>query len=281
MKTSLRSIVLIAVALLLCLPGAQFAMSAEAKYSGATDVVSPGSDLTYFDLALQFAPGLAKAPSDGDEISKLPHLGGDDDVTTIASPALGGVERIDIEFDGKPAVLLMFDFGQSDDSAASVNVLALYDMSSKPRLLDALDVGLDRETSFMEPGHISLSPRFGMAFVRNSHHNAGEEYLQTSLIGIWGGKLREVDTIFTMSWFANGEDLRVLPSFASVKGAIGLHFSYDVRRTQCDGGCVPYEQDYPSTTERITARYSWDPGAGKFVRPAKAFDKIPLPDMEE
>jgi hypothetical protein len=177
MKAAIRSMALVAVALLLALFQPQFASAADARYFDASDRVSEGSDLTYFDLAIQFAPGLARMPADGAELSKLPHLDASEEPTTIGDPLIGSVKRIDIELDDKPAALLMFDLGSADGSAANINILALFDMSAKPRLLDAMDVGLDRETSFLEPGYMPLSKKFGMAFIRNSHHNAGEEYL--------------------------------------------------------------------------------------------------------
>jgi hypothetical protein len=125
---------------------------------------------------------------------------------------------------------------------------------------------------------MELSPKFGMTFVRNSHHNAGEEYLQTSLIGIWGGKLHAVDTIFSMSWLAGNSSLRVWPSFALVKGTLALDATFEVKTIHCDDSCGP-DVEYPAIIDRLTARYSWDAAAHKFTRPEHAFDRIPL--MEE
>lgn len=256
------------------------AASAEDKYIEAGDRISENSEITYFDLALQFAPGLADTPSDGRALAAIRHIGGDELPATIASPSIGGIDRIDISQAGKPRMLLLFDLGQADDAAEGINVLALYDMTGAPRLLDAMNVGLDRESSFLEPGYIELSPKFGMALVRNSHHNAGEGYLQSSLIGIWDDKLHVVDTVFSMSWLTGDEDLTVRPSFAPVKGELALDATFTITRKHCEGTCV-LDADYPSMTERVTVRYSWDAAAGKFVRPEKAYDRIPVPDMEE
>jgi len=280
MTVSIRRCVLVAFSFLLSLATTQFAFAAEYGYIGENDVVSESSETTYFDLALQFAPGLANTPSDGRALSAIRHIGGEELPATIASPSIGGIDRIDIRQAGKPRMLLLFDFGQADDAAESINVLALYDMTGTPRLLDAMNVGLDRENSFLEPGFIALSPNFGMAFVRNSHHNAGEEYLQSSLIGIWDGKLHNVDTVFSMSWLTGEEDLTVRPSFAPAKDTLALDATFSITRKHCDGTCVQ-DPDYPSITERVKTRYRWDAAVGKFVRPEKAYDRIPLPDMEE
>lgn len=266
--------------LILILCGPQIASANEVKYFSATDYVQGGLDLNYADLAEEFAPGLDGIPADGKALSKLPQLGGGDMITTIANPVLGSARRVDISLSGKPAMLVMFDIGQSSNSVASVNVLALYDMTNGPRLLDTMDVGLDRETSFTEPAYMELSSKFGMAFIRNSHHNAGEEYMQTSLIGIWDGKLHEVETLSSYSWMTGDGDTRVLPNFAAVKNAIAFDATFAVKTTRCEGGCMP-DDGYPSTTDNITARYRWDAAKGKFVRPEHAFDKIPQANMEE
>lgn len=280
MNASICHAALIAVALLLSLSSATFAISAELKYIEANDRISDGSKTTYVDLALQFAPGLARNPADGRALSQIRHIGGEESLATITSPSIGGIERVDIELAGKPRMILLIDFGQADDSAEGVSILALYDMAGAPRLLDAMNVGLDRENSFNGPRFFALSSEFGMAFVRSSHHNAGEEYVQASMIGVWGDKLHAVDTIFSMSWNAGSEQVEARVSFGPVEGAVAFDAIVDVRTTSCDGGCeVPEEA--PAKTERLTARYSWDETTGKFVRPAHALDRIPLPDMDE
>lgn len=280
MRVSICRAVLAAFALFLLVTPASFAAATEFKYIDTDDRVSKSAVATYFDLALQFAPGLADTPSDGRGLSAVRHLDGEEFPATIASLSIDRIDRIDIKQAGKPRILVLFDFGQADDAAEGINILALYDMTGAPRLLDAMNVGLDRENSFLEPGYLQLSPKFGMAFVRNSHHNAGEEYLQSSLIGIWDDKLHKVDTVFSMSWRTGEEDLTVRPSFAPVKEALALDATFSITRKHCEGACV-LDADYPSMSERVKARYSWDAVAGKFVRPEKAYDRIPLPDDME
>jgi hypothetical protein len=279
MNISLRPALVFAVFLLSFL-GAQAAVADQSKYFDVKEPIATGAKLTYFDLALQFAPGLAKVPMDGSDLGKLRHVGSNEYPTTIAKPEFGVVERIDIKFDGKPGLLLLFELGQADEAVEVVNVLALYDMSAEPKLLDAMDVGLDRESSFLQQAYVQLSPKFGMAFIRNSHHNAGEEYLLTSMIGIWDGKLHDVDTLSSYSWMTAEKIVETRPSFAAVKGALAIDATFAVKTIQCQDGCDPNGDD-PSTSEKVKARYSWDAASGKFVRPEKAFDRVPQANMEE
>lgn len=253
---------------------------AEVHYIGAHDRVSATSSLTYLDLALQFAPGLSAKPANGDVLARLPHLGGPDMRVTIANPAIGAIERVDLQQDGKPIMALLVGLGSADDAAQSVSILALYDMTGTPRLIDAMDVGMDRETFLQEAGHLVLSPDIAMIFLSNSHHNAGEEYLQTSLIGIWEGKLHEVDTIFSMSWNAGDRRTATTFHFLPVKDAVAVDADVEIRKIHCDDDCAPDSQD-PATIERLRVRYRWNAENGKFTWPAKAYDRIPLPDMEQ
>ena len=254
--------------------------AAELDFIEPGDRVSANSSTTYLDLALQFSPGLNATPADGGGLAKLPHLGGPEASASITNPAIRFIERIDITESGKPALLLLFDLGNADDAAQTVTVLALYDMTSAPRLLDAMDVGLDRETSLQDPSYAALSPDIGMIFLRNSHHNAGEEYLQTSLVGVWKGKLHEVDTIFSMSWNAGDRRTATTFSFTPVSNAVAVDAAVEIRKIQCSGYCEP-DSEGTAKIEHLKVRYQWDAAGSKFTRPKDAYDSIPLPDMQE
>ena len=192
-----------------------------------------------------------------------------------------GVSRLDIEMQGKPQSLVLFDFGRADGAAQSISILALYDLSGAPRLLDAMDVGMDLFTSFQEPEFLALSPRLGVVFLRSSHNNAGEEFVQTSIVGIWSGKLNVVDTIGTMNWNGCSASIQVPLSFAAVRGAEALEAIADVQKEAMDGGCPALELEKKIKNKRLKAIYSWDEHAGKFIADTKAFADIPWPDMEE
>jgi len=275
MKTSLLCSILL-VGLLVSAP----VSAAELDFIEPSDRVSASFNTTYLDLALQFAPGLNTTPADGSDLAKLPHLGGREMSATIAKPAIRSIERLDIMRNGTPALLLLFDLGSADDAAQTVTVLALYDMASAPRLVDAMDVGLDRETSFQEPRYEALSPEIGMIFLRNSHHNAGEEYLQTSLIGLWKGKLHEVDTVFSMSWNANDRRISTTFVFTPVKNAAAFDAAVEIKKIQCEDYCDP-DSEGLTKIEYLQVRYQWDAASNTFLRPKEAYDRIPLPDMQE
>ena len=132
----------------------------------------------------------------------------------------------------------------------------------------------------MKTGHAALSPEIGMIFLRNSHHNAGEEYLQTSLVGVWKGKLHDVDTVFSMSW--NAADRRVATTFdfTPVKNALAVVAAVQIKRIQCSGTCDP-DSEGVSKFEHLKVRYQWDASGNTFIRPKDAYDRIPLPDMQE
>ncbi|TIW79691.1 MAG: hypothetical protein E5V52_14760, partial [Mesorhizobium sp.] len=63
-----------------------------------------------------------------------------------------------IKAGGKERLAMLFDLGQAQDSAEGFAVLALYDLTGKPKLLDAVNVGTDQSTYFRDPGKLAIGP---------------------------------------------------------------------------------------------------------------------------
>jgi len=269
-----------ATALMLTTLYAGLAWSGDDRYISGSDPISASSGTTYADLARLFAPGLGGRTTDN-ILASVRHLGGPDMAVPSPDREIENISRLDIETQGKPQTLVLFDFGRAEDAAQSISVLALYDLSGAPRLLDAMDVGMDLFTSFQEPEFLAQSSRLGVVFLRSSHSNAGEEFVQTSIVGIWSGKLNAVDTIGTMNWNGCSASISVPVSFSAVRGAEALEATADVQKQALDGGCPALELEKKIKNRRLKARYSWDERAGKFIADTKAFADIPWPNMEE
>lgn len=75
--------------------------------------------------------------------------------------------------------LLLFINVSSDGSEISfswseLNLLALYDVGEKPRLLDIVDVSCDRENGFYDV--LKIHPKQNVVVIEHRHHNAGENF---------------------------------------------------------------------------------------------------------
>ncbi len=123
----------------------------------------PGhKDVTYLDLARMVIPDLI-ADSDGFYKGGLPiemrHIEGPDSGgSPPATSSLPNAAVLDIKAGGKDRLTMLFDLGDSPDSAEGYAVLALYDTTAKPTLLDAVNVAVDRSTYFRDPGKLPVGP---------------------------------------------------------------------------------------------------------------------------
>ncbi|CAN7158331.1 hypothetical protein [Mesorhizobium sp. LjRoot246] len=120
------------------------------------------TDVTYLDLARMVIPDLT-ADKDGLYRGGLPiemrHIKGPN--SGGSPPETSGFSNaavLAIKASGKDRLTMLFDLGDSPDSAEGYAVLALYDITAKPALLDAVNVALDRGTYFREPGKLPSAP---------------------------------------------------------------------------------------------------------------------------
>ncbi|WP_245490297.1 hypothetical protein [Mesorhizobium sp. M7A.F.Ca.US.011.01.1.1] len=162
----------------------------------------PGrKDVTYLDLARMVIPDLA-ADKDGFYKGGLPiemrHIEGPD--SGGSPPETSGFSNaaaLAIKAGGKDRLTMLFDLGDSPDSAEGYAVLALYDIAVKPKLLDAVNVALDRGTYFREPGKLSVSANDDVLITMSAHFNSSQNYVITPLIMIRDDKFELIDMIYT------------------------------------------------------------------------------------
>src|SRR6185369_235530 len=77
-------------------------------------------------------------------------------------------------------------------------LLALYSLDGAPKLIDIADVGYDDETSFLDPGALSLGDGKDAVLTMSTHSNAGESYQTTVLMLLRNDRLELVDTVATL-----------------------------------------------------------------------------------
>lgn len=162
----------------------------------------PGhKDTNYLDLARMVIPDLA-ADKDGFYRGSMPiemrHIegpdsGGSPPVTSGFSDA--GV--LQIKAGGKDRLAMLFDLGSSSDSAEGFAVLALYDLASRPRLLDAVNVAVDRSTYFRDPGKLPIGPSDDAIITLSTHFNSSQGYVSTPLILVRDDRFELIDMIYT------------------------------------------------------------------------------------
>ncbi|RUW62677.1 hypothetical protein [Mesorhizobium sp. M7A.F.Ca.US.008.03.1.1] len=240
----------------------------------------PGrTDVTYLDLARMVIPNLA-ADKDGFYRAGLPiemrHVEGPD--SGGSPPETSGFSNaavLAIKAGGKDRLTMLFDLGDSPDSAEGYAVLALYDITGKPKLLDAVNVALDRGTYFREPGKLSVGANDDVLITMSAHFNSSQNYVITPLIMIRDDKFELIDMIYTfdenLCAYSRKQDVafQTVPGsqpYAAIK--VTVTDSTVLNGESCD--------DTPPRPEShdISVTYHWDKKTSRYAKDSDALDKL-------
>jgi hypothetical protein len=145
----------------------------------AGDAVPRHPGLTYANLVRQAVPDL-RLNTDGHQVEghfKVPprHLAGEAFQGEPSEPAvLGSIEDKRILVGGRKRIALLADLGGKEDRIEDLALLMLFDdEGATPKLLDAADVGIDRDTAFADQAVLPLGPG-DSALVTWSEHVAAD-----------------------------------------------------------------------------------------------------------
>lgn len=240
----------------------------------------PGrTDVTYLDLARMVIPDL-DADKNGFYRGGLPigmrHIEGPD--SGGSPPENSGFSNaavLAIKAGGKDRLAMLFDLGDSPDSAEGYAVLALYDITGKPRLLDAANVALDRGTYFREPGKLSVSANDDVLITMSAHFNSSQNYVITPLIMIRDDKFEPIDMIYTfdenLCAYSRKQDVTLQTvgdgqPYAAIK--VTVTDSTVLNGESCD--------DTPPRPEshEISVTYHWDKKTSRYTKDSDALDKL-------
>ena len=168
------------------------------------DRVAGAPGVTYFDLMKQVVTDLDSGQAEGQaepkahQIVSYRHIEGKDAKTDPAGPvAVNSLSALPIRADGKTRLALLADLGESDGNVAEFVLLALFDMTAAPKLLDVVEVCNDRMTGFADKPLVRLSSDADLIRIDSDHSNADEDYVDTELIFVRDGRFHLVDAIST------------------------------------------------------------------------------------
>lgn len=240
----------------------------------------PGhQDVTYLDLARMVIPDL-KTGTDGFYAGTLPI-----DMRHIEGPDSGGsppptssfpnAAVLDIKTGGKDRLTMLFDLGDSPDSAEGFAVLALYDLSGKPKLLDAVNVAVDRNSYFREPNRLSLGAGDDAVVTMSTHFNSNQGYVGTALIMVRDDRFQLIDMIYTFD--ENVCAYRRTQNLAFQTS--GDNQPYAAIKVTVTDATVPSEEDCgearpEASSHDISVTYRWDKAVSRYVKDSDAFERL-------
>lgn len=269
---------LFSILLLLNLPP-QTVRAESGTMASLSDPVTGAPGMTYFELARRFVPdlqpdGMAWTGHTLDETYAQ-----DWELETEWPDGIGmdGVETVAFERDGKQRLAILFGLAPATDTAETPTILALYALEDTPRLIDAIDVGLDRDNGFAEPAIQTLSDGAALIATESSHWNSSQSYRITNLVLAEADKLTTVDEVLTLSERYCRLNRTQTPAIAVEPGASGkraaIHVSVRVTEEKVDEACDE-PPPAPAPERLVSVTYRWNDQTGTYMPDSQALEAL-------
>ena len=221
------------------------------------------------DLVIEGGKGRA-----GAEV-KLRTLGGDES-SLDADFTIDTVTALEVLSGGKPILLVLAPAEEGGFSA----LLAAYDLSGAPKLLDAVDGGMDRMLDFGTT--IDLGAATGFTLV-GSHFNAGESYVSTDIAFVHEGRLTPIASQLAFGLMVCSFAMEQTLAVTTADDPPSIYRAVTVAVTQtttpsgeaCDDR-TPLSP--PPNTATYADIYRWDAAAGAYATATHARDALMGPE---
>lgn len=251
--------------------------------------VSAGSKLTWSTLVGKALRGVRVDAKSGERLTArelvLRRIEEEERTVVPEGSPVSSVEAVWARGDGKRYVVLLIGV-KSDEipvPGGGATLLAAFpEGSAEPQ--DVADVKEDVFCSFDEPATIALGPDDGV-LVSSSHHNSSQGYQQSALYHVKGGRLRKVDSIFTLrargacgssfeeelTWKAQPEKGTPYPT---VVASVTLTPTKAEPEEQCEG------TENPIGPETFSAIYRFDDATGRYELAGGNMEKLERFNMD-
>ncbi|BCH27722.1 hypothetical protein [Mesorhizobium sp. L-8-3] len=236
-----------------------------------------GLDETYADLVRLVVPGItvdAGRYSRGRTIAVRDIGGKNPDGLGPASTEFIRVAAIPVRSGGPNRTALLLDFGMGQD-VVGYAILALFDVTDGPRLLDAANVAFGDHTIFLDPVRLPVGAGADLLVTQSTHSNSSQGYTTTALILARDDRFELVDTIFAFSERACAYERTQQIDVRQDVGERPADISASVTETIADTGerCDGVTALEPGTRE-ITVTYRWDAAADRYMPDSDAFEVL-------
>jgi hypothetical protein len=247
--------------------------AASAEIVELTDMLPGHPGVTYFDLMKLVVTDIEVDPPEpptAHTIVPYRHIEGAKARTEPAGPiAIKYLEPLNIHAGGPARLALMADLGDSDEAVAEFVLLALFDMTDEPKLLDVVEVGRDRLTGFGTPALTPLGNGTDLINIDSDHFNSNEDFVVNELLFVRNDRFELVDSLFTFDVKMCAFSLTEEPSVSTrlARGERYRRILLNVREKRevmpdaasCDDKPPrPFAQNYSTV-------YRWDAHRGRFV----------------
>jgi hypothetical protein len=243
----------------------------------ADDIHAPGDavpgmrGVTYAALLKQVVPDLKKSGDSwsGKKLPPLRHLLGKDyDNGAPDTLSVSQLASLTVREHGRDRLLVLTLDSNSDSWFA---LLAAFDDSRKPKLLDKANVATDQMTGFYDTPVLHLANGSDAVFVSSAHFNSNQGYRIVTALTLQNGSLQPAFDIFTLSDHACTYDRRQDLSFAAKGSDIVAKV---VETTTLSGDDCGEKPPVEKGVRTITDTYRWDAKKERYFPTSKALEKL-------
>ncbi|MDQ3919235.1 MAG: hypothetical protein M3348_12235 [Acidobacteriota bacterium] len=245
--------------------------------------VRSGARTTYFELLRELFPDLQR---DATAHRSIPFR-------SLSEPRKREAVAGDIKFEFKPywfksegrRLLLLWVSLKAEGAnegtpyEGEADVLAVYSLEPRVRLLDSLDVKTDRFTGFWKDRPVfHLDSRSDAFIVYSTHGNAGESYTSLEMLFVDAGRLKTIASQFLYETEGCGASYTERPEFRAAADA-GRKYpkvlvSVELRKKPDEAQCEHPTRGY---TRYFRGLYRWNAFKGGYEsksRQLESFDKF-------
>lgn len=245
--------------------------------------VRSGSKITYFDLLRELLPDLQE---DSTAHRTIPFR-------SLSEPRKREAVEGDIKLDFKPywfrsggrrLLLLWVNISAEEANAytpyeGEAEVLAVFSLEPKARMLDALEVKTDRFTGFWEDRPLfTLDSRNDAFIIYSTHWNAGESYTSIEMLFVDAGRFKKIASLFLYETQGCGANFTEAPTFRAAADSGNKYpkvlVNVKLRKGPDEEGC---ERPTRAFTKYYQGLYRWNSAKGRYVsnsRGLASFDRF-------
>ena len=258
------------VGLAICWIPVERAYAEPVLHPDLADRVDGSEDVTYADLVRLVVPGTA-----GNEVIDVRDIGGteveDLEPASAAAPRLSAVP---VRSGGLDRMAVLLNFGSGRD-VVGLAILALFDVSGEPTLLDAANVASGDGTSFLDPARLPVGIGDDLLAIQSTHWNSSQGYTTVPLVLVRNDRLELVDSIFAFDENLCAFERTQRPELRHEAGEPFSDIVASVTEETTPSGEDCGDHPVPEAGIRtITVRYQWDAGAQRYIPDSDAFDVL-------
>jgi len=238
----------------------------------------PGT--SYVDLLMQVISDLAENDSTppGPSREPFPHIvdgyGGD----LPDRIAINSLQVVNFMVAGEPRIAILANIGQLETAVEQPALLSIFDGGKSLKLIDAVDVGMDRDTSFARPALVNIGRSTQALVIRSSHFNSSESFETTVLIFLRGRELELVDTFSTYHIRTCNEQKTQVVDFTEISADdVGTYsdilVTIEERRSDLEENCSDEVVTMPNA-EVVSVVYRWNAELGDFIAASDTLERF-------